>query len=282
MLGPEERALLRPLAAALAAAAAGRHARPSLTLVTGDLAGCHLVGLLAGTFNPLTTGHVALAEAARDAGCDRVLLTMAPVSLAKETVERAHALDRLDWLVEWARTRPWVAVAVASHPLLVDMAEAGAALLRELRATEEAGRTPPPRGGRPAHAGGGTRAAWSHEVALVLGADKALQLADPRWYDDPEGAMERLGRAATILVAERAGFTLPALPFPTVPLSTPAWVPTRSATQARAAAAAGGAMTNLVPPEVAAKVLRLGAYAPDPGPYLARIHALQALVDAAT
>jgi len=253
-LDAAEAARLRPLAHALRVAAAGRDQPPSLTLVTGDLAGATRVGLLAGTFNPLTTAHAALAEAARAAGCDRVVLTMAPVSLAKETVERAHALDRLDWLVGWARDRPWVAVAVASHPLLVDMVEACARLL-----------------------GDDHRA----EIVLLLGSDKAAQIADPRWYDEPAAAHARLARLASVLVAVRAGppVRLEALPFPAAVLPTPGWTVDRSATQAREEAAHGHRLTGLVPDEVAAPALRTGAYAADPGPYLARADALHALVE---
>jgi hypothetical protein len=179
------------------------------------------------------------------AGCRLVVLAMAPVSLAKEGLERAHPLDRLDWVAAWARRHPWAAVAASSHPLLVDMAEALG------RAT----------GGR---------------VALLLGADKAAQLVEPRWYDDPAAALARLDRAATLLVAERAGHRAPDLPVRAAPLPTAAWVAERSATQAREAAARGLPLGDLVPAEVARRVARTGAYAPGDG-YLVRIRALEAL-----
>jgi nicotinic acid mononucleotide adenylyltransferase len=137
-------------------------------------------------------------------------------------------------------------VAAASHPLLVDMAEALG------RAT-------------------GAR------VALLLGADKAAQLAEPRWYDDPAAAMARLDRAATLLVAERAGHRPPELPLRAAALPTAAWVPERSATQARAAAARRSPLGGLVPAVVAERVERTGAYAPGDS-YLGRIRELDALV----
>ena len=170
---------------------------------------------------------------------------MAPVSLAKEGVERAHPVDRLDWVAAWARRHPWAVAAAASSPLLVDMAEALG------RAT------------------GG-------EVALLVGTDKAAQLVEPHWYEDPAAAIERLGRAATLLVADRAGHPAPDLPLRATPLPTPAWVPERSATQARAAAARGQPLDDLLPAAVARGVERTGAY--DPGDaYLVRIRALEAL-----
>jgi nicotinic acid mononucleotide adenylyltransferase len=241
-----ERRRLAPLAAALARARDGG-GPPRLEPVAGRLPAVATAGLLAGTFNPFTRAHAALAVAGHRAGCQLVVLAMAPVSLAKEGLERAHPVDRLDWAAAWARRHPWAAVAAASHPLLVDMAEALG------RAT------------------GG-------EVALVLGTDKAAQLVEPHWYDDPAAALERLDRAASLLVAERAGHPALDLPLRAAPLPTAAWVPERSATQAREAAARGLPLDDLLPAAVAMGVERTGAYAPGHA-YLARIRELEALTD---
>jgi hypothetical protein len=174
------------------------------------------------------------------------VLAMAPTSIGKERVERAHLLDRLDWAATWARTRPWAVAAVSSHPLLVDMAEAA-----------------------------GARGA---QVALIVGTDKAAQLVDPVYYDDPETALERLRRACSLLVATRAGHPEPRLPFPSAPLPTPAWVPSRSSTQAREEAAARGDLAGHVPAELVAAIEASRAYDPDPRAYAARAAALEQLL----
>jgi nicotinic acid mononucleotide adenylyltransferase len=242
-LSARERRRLAPLAAALARAR--EPGPPRLEPVAGHIGAAATAGLLAGTFNPFTRAHAALAVAGHRAGCRLVVLAMAPVSLAKEGLERAHPVDRLDWAAAWARRHPWAVVAAASHPLLVDMAEALG------RAT------------------GG-------EVALLLGTDKAAQLVEPWWYDDPAAALGRLDRAATLLVAERAGHPAPDLPLRAAPLPTATWVPERSATQAREAAARGLPLHDLLPAAVARGVERTGAY--DPGhAYLVRIRELEAL-----
>jgi nicotinic acid mononucleotide adenylyltransferase len=265
-LTPAERRRLAPLAAALARA--GAPGPPRLELVAGTLAPGRRHGLLAGTFNPFTRAHAALAVAGRRAGCERVVLAMAPVSLDKQEVDRAHPVDRLDWARAWASRHRWAAVAVASHPLLVDMAEA-------------------------------LRAAGAAEVALLVGADKAAQLVDPRYYPHPEAALARLASAATILVAGRAGHAHPlplaqpgaasrdgrsgrSPPLAVSPLATPDWVPARSATEARQAAASGGDLRSLVPAAVARAAERTGAYDPDPAAYLARARELDRLGGAAT
>jgi nicotinate-nucleotide adenylyltransferase len=238
-----ERRRLGPLAAALARAR--EPGPPRLEVAAGALPRAARAGLLAGTFNPFTRAHAALAVAGRRAGCAVVVLAMAPVSLAKEGVERAHPVDRLDWVAAWARRHPWAVLAAASSPLLVDMAEALG------RAT------------------GG-------EVALLVGTDKAAQLVEPHWYRDPDAAIERLGRSATLLVADRAGHPVPDLPVRARSLPTPAWVPERSATQARTAAARGQPLGDLLPAAVARGVERTGAYGPGDA-YLVRIRALDAL-----
>jgi nicotinic acid mononucleotide adenylyltransferase len=245
MLSTAERRRLGPLAAALGRARAATGGPPRLEPVAGPLPRVARAGLLAGTFNPFTRAHAALAVAGHRAGCEVVVLAMAPVSLAKEGLERAHPVDRLDWVAAWTRRHPWAVVAVASHPLLVDMAEA----LGE---------------------------ATGGQVALLVGADKAAQLAEPRWYDDPAAALGRLDRAASLLVAERAGHPAPDLPLRAAPLPTPAWAPERSATQARAAAASGEPLGDLLPAVVARRVERTGAYAPS-SDYPVRIRALKAL-----
>jgi nicotinic acid mononucleotide adenylyltransferase len=264
-LTPAERRRLAPLAAALARARAP--GPPRLELVAGTLAPGRRHGLLAGTFNPFTRAHAALAAAGHRAGCERVVLAMAPVSLDKQELQRAHPVDRLDWARAWAARHRWAAVAVASHPLLVDMAEA-------------------------------LRAAGAGEVALLVGADKAAQLVDPRYYADPEAALARLAGAATILVADRAGHAHPLPmarpggarsparrpdpPRTVAPLATPGWVPARSATEARQLAASGGDLRPLVPAVVARAAERTRAYHRDPAAYLARARQLDQLGEAAT
>jgi nicotinic acid mononucleotide adenylyltransferase len=269
-LSAAERRRLAPLAAALArarqgqAGAAGAGGAPRLEPVLGTLAPGRRrgggtsgprAGLLAGSFNPLTKAHAALAVAGHRAGCDPVVLAMAPVSLAKERVERAHPLDRLDWVCRWARRHPWAVVAVASHPLLVDQAEA----LRDALGS-------------------------AVPVALLLGTDKAVQLTEPHWYDDPAAALARLAQAATLLVAERAGHpreaATAALPLPVTTLRLPPWAPERSSTEARTAATAGQPLTGLVPASIIPAIIRSHAYDPDPAAYTTRAAMLDALLPA--
>ncbi len=243
-LGAGERRRLAPLAAALGRMAAP--GPPRLEVVRGTLAEGARTGLLAGTFNPLTRAHAAVAAAGHRAGCERVVLALAPVSLDKEQVERAHPVDRLDWVCSWARRHPWAVVAVSSRPLLVDMAESVGRLT-------------------------------GAEVTLLVGTDKALQLFDPRYYDDYQTAVRRLARASSLLVAERAGNPLAALPLPAGALATPGWAPGRSSTEAREAARRGKPLDSLVPAAVARAIERTHAYDEDAARYLSRARELDNL-----
>jgi nicotinic acid mononucleotide adenylyltransferase len=220
---------------------------PRLEVVSGALPRGASAALLAGSFNPITRAHAALAAAGHRSGRDRVVLAMAPVSLDKEGVERAHPVDRLDWVRTWARRHPWAVVAVSSHPLLVDMAEA---LARRTAA----------------------------DVALLVGTDKAAQLVEPRYYEDLEAAIQRLDQTASLLVAERTGHPAAALPVRAAPLATPGWTPGRSSTQARDAARRGEPLDELVPSAIARAIRRTGAYDEDANPYLARARELDRLL----
>lgn len=141
------------------------------------LASARAVGLLAGSFNPLTPAHVALADTARAAGCLNVIAwTLAVETINKERVERATLPDRLAQLLAYGEGRASDALVVANRGLYVDQARA----LRELMAP-------------------GAR------LAIVIGYDKVVQIFDSRYYDDRDTALAALFCEAELLVAPRAG-----------------------------------------------------------------------------
>ncbi|HEX2030159.1 MAG TPA: hypothetical protein VHL78_01990 [Actinomycetota bacterium] len=137
-----------------------------------------VVGLVPGSFDPLTAAHVELAEALRRAGADLVLLTYAVRTLPKERRAPPPLLPperRLLALAAYCEPRSHLAPAVSSHGLYADQAEAAAATF-------------------PGAA-----------VVLAMGSEKLRQLLDPRWYEDREAALERLFRAAEVAYAPRHG-----------------------------------------------------------------------------
>ncbi len=199
---------------------------PRLEVVRGSLPRGASAALLAGSFNPITRAHTALAIAGHRSGRDRVVLAMAPVS----------------------RVGDRGPVHLHQQVLAADAGVRGGAAGDDLDNLE---------------------------------AGRAVQrLGDPRYYEDLDVAIQRLGRAASLLVAERAGHPAAALPLRSAPLATPGWTPGRSSTQARAAASGGEPLDELVPSAIARSIRRTGAYDPDPGPYLARARELDRLLSA--
>ncbi len=131
------------------------------------------VGSYPGTFNPPTVAHLAIAEAAREQGrLDRVELVVSEMPLGKEPAVPALA-DRVSVLEAVASGRPWLAVRVTTRKLIADLAEG--------------------------------------YDAVVVGADKWLQVVDPAWYGGSLVARdEAVAQLPRVLLVPRPGHTLPA------------------------------------------------------------------------
>lgn len=149
-------------------------------LLLGDqlaVASARRVGVFAGSFNPQTVAHAAVAEAARVARrLDGVIWAMARVTVDKEQVARATLADRVVQLEAYCRATGSDGVAVLNAGLYADQAEA----VRRLVGAES-------------------------EIWLIVGFDKIEQIFDARYYRDRDAALERLFASAGLLVAPRAG-----------------------------------------------------------------------------
>jgi len=196
------------------------------------------VGLVPGSFDPITRAHLALADAALQL-VDAVVLLYSVRTLPKEAIGPGHEpllseRQRLDVLIEVSQARARTAAAVCSHGLLVD----------QLRAA---------------------RRRWPRPVALsfVVGSDKLLQVFDPKWYDDRDRAVARLFQEANVLFAVRVGDE-PAVDAlmrssDVAPwlghlgrLGVPADVAAISSRTVRKVLRSGGDVSALVPPQAAA------------------------------
>ncbi|MGZ3679202.1 MAG: hypothetical protein ACXWQR_11625 [Ktedonobacterales bacterium] len=211
------------------------------------------VCLLAGSFNPLTQAHVAVAEAARKAAhLDVIIWVLTAVTIDKERVARASLPDRLGQLSAYSENAPPAGgnlLALLNRGLYVDQAIA----VRQLLGT-------------------------SAQLFILVGFDKIVQIFDPRYYSDREAALHTLFAQATLLVAPRAGAgaaelkTLLARPENApyrhrvrfIPMPPEYW--DESSTQVRALAArhdsaSGKILSRLVTPEGIA-LIESGAYVP--------------------
>ncbi|HEX9036271.1 MAG TPA: hypothetical protein VF808_04710 [Ktedonobacterales bacterium] len=132
------------------------------------------LGVLAGTFNPLTMAHVALARSARAKGrLERIIWTVAAQSVDKEAVTRASLADRLLQLSLRVSGGP-DGCGIVNRGLYVEQAR----IMRNL--------TPS-----------------AHEVVMIVGFDKILQVLDARYYTNRDRALEELFSLAKFLVAPR-------------------------------------------------------------------------------
>jgi hypothetical protein len=130
-------------------------------------------GAFPGSFNPLTLGHLAVAEAARvQYQLELVDLVVSRVALAKETVERPRFEDRVAVLQAAAATRPWLGVVVTDDQLIADIAA-------------------------------------GYDV-VVMGADKWAQVVDLAFYGGSTKARDAaLARLPAVAVAPRPPFAVP-------------------------------------------------------------------------
>lgn len=153
-------------------------------------------GCYPGSFDPLTVGHLAVADAAfAQCHLDGLDLVISEVALGKSS--HHHPLEERVALIERTTLdRPWLRVVVTHHRLLADIAE-------------------------------------GYDV-LVVGADKWVQVLDPAFYGSVELRDEALARLpATVAWAPRGD--LPAPAGVTV-LDVPAWARDVSSTAVRAGA----------------------------------------------
>jgi nicotinic acid mononucleotide adenylyltransferase len=208
--------------------------RPRLEPLDEEPTGDRAIALLAGSFDPPTLAHLALAVAWRAETEGDVVLVYADRTLPKEPGAEPPLLEaagRLEALRRLTAAHEGLHAARSSHGLLVDQAVA-------------------------AHD------RWpAAPLTVLLGSDKARQLVDPAWYDDRDEALGRLFAVATVRYAERAGdegmiaATLARpenAPFRDriAPIAVQGSVASVASSEVRRRIRSGRSVADLVPPEV--------------------------------
>ena len=189
--------------------------------VAGKLLDSGRLGLLPAAFNPPTTAHLALADAAQRAvGLDQVVYVL-PEALPHKRIERPGTETRLGWLSLLRGNRADRAVATCPTGLVIDIVRAFGAVSGD-------------------HC----------EFFVIAGRDAAERYI--AWdYGDGEPFSEQL-RRFRLLVASRGGALAVApelagwiLTFEIGPQHEPA-----SSSRVRRAIRSGGPWLHMVPPEI--------------------------------
>jgi len=204
------------------------------------------VGILCGSFNPLTLAHTELAARARETcQLDCVFFTLAKVTVDKEQITGLGLADRLLLLSLYAQRHDCTGVALVNRGLYFEQAQAFRSLL-------------------------GDRV----ELNFVVGMDKLLQILDPRYYQDRDAALRQLFALASLIVANRGDMEQEEFnqlldrpenrPYRShvrfCPL--PVTITDLSATAVRHGLAAGKAMDETVPTETVTFLAETHAFAP--------------------
>jgi nicotinamide-nucleotide adenylyltransferase len=222
-------------------------APPTVRRVSSDNAtGLRRVGILCGSFNPLTLAHAELAQRAREAfALDAVFFTLAKVTVDKEHVTGMSLEDRLLLLSLFAERHDKMGVALVNRGLYFEQAQAFHTLLGE-----------------------------GVVLYFLVGMDKLLQIFDPRYYQDRDTALQQLFAISSLIVANRGDMDevnfMQLLDRPEnrrfrsqVQFFTlAAAVTDLSATALRNALATGQPIDSQVPPETTAFLTETQAFAP--------------------
>jgi nicotinic acid mononucleotide adenylyltransferase len=195
------------------------------------------LGVLSGSFNPLTRGHTRLVElAAEQCDLDEVALELAVANVDKQAA--ADELAKRLWVLRhYASQRTDLSVMACSHGRFIDKVQA-------------------------------LERAYPADTALlfIVGFDTLVRVFDPRYYTDPQAELAELFARSQFIVANRD---------PVTPTDIRHWLedPARrryadrihiveldgfhariSGTQVRASLAAGQPIDHLVPQEVVSAV----------------------------
>jgi nicotinic acid mononucleotide adenylyltransferase len=205
---------------------------PRLDVLDGPPPGARKVGLVPGSFDPVTRAHAALAVSIRSRGADLVLMTYSPRTLPKPPGGEPPLMTperRLAALGAWCAANGGIAPAVCFHGLIADQVEAAAAAFP------------------------------GADLVVGVGSDKILQLFDPSWYEDRTVALDSLFGRARVAFAPRAhdeaelGSILKANPRWAAGvdrLQLPEGLRPLSSSQVRGLIRRGVNVSALVPPEV--------------------------------
>jgi nicotinamide-nucleotide adenylyltransferase len=204
------------------------------------------VGIFPSSFNPITNGHMVILKRAAGIKAFKEILLMLDTQAMDKEIFGATLEDRLLMLQVLFEGRPRFSIGVSNRGLFLPKAE----LLKEMY----------PKG---------------TDITFIVGYDTLVRVFDPKYYEDPKRALDRLFACCTFMVTNRRDHGRQA--FQQLMASGENWrfagmvkyfeIPSHeaqiSSSQVRQGVRKGRPFAHLVPSQVKDFVEKVKGYGPD-------------------
>ena len=135
------------------------------------------VGIFPSSFNPITNGHLAILQGAAEIKAFQEILLVLDTQAMDKEIFGATLVDRLLMFQVLFEDHPRFSLGVSNRGLFLTKAE----VLREMY----------PKG---------------TDMTFIVGYDTLARVFDPKYYEDREGALDRLFASCTFMVANRGDY----------------------------------------------------------------------------
>ena len=135
------------------------------------------VGIFPSSFNPITHGHMAILQGGAEMKAFQEILLVLDTQAMDKEILGATLVDRLLMLQVLFENHPQFSVGVSNRGLFLAKAE----VVKEMYPKDT-------------------------DITFIVGYDTLVRVFDPKYYEDREGALDRLFASCTFIVANRGDY----------------------------------------------------------------------------
>ena len=135
------------------------------------------VGIFPSSFNPITHGHMAILRGGAEIRAFQEILLVLDTQAMDKEILGATLVDRLLMLLVLFENHPQFSVGVSNRGLFLAKAE----VVKEMYPKDT-------------------------DIIFIVGYDTLARVFDPKYYEDREGALDRLFAICTFMVANRGDY----------------------------------------------------------------------------